>query len=281
MPRFVAALLLLCITPLAIAAPKADLWARWQAHDKTSKATIDSSAYNAFLKKYVVVHAKGPNGVRYSQVSPADRQKLESYIQRMEKIRIDHYNRDVQRAYWTNLYNAETLDLVLTHYPVKSIRDIDGGLFSHGPWDKKLLTVEGTKLSLNDIEHRILRPIWNDTLTHYGVNCASISCPSLLPGAYTGAHIDARLRANAHAYINSPEGVKIEHGKVIVSKIYDWYQADFGGNIAGVISHLRKYAAPALSARLDMLHRIDRYAYNWTLNSEKNVEKHAKQGQAQ
>ncbi|MDA3920252.1 MAG: DUF547 domain-containing protein [Salinisphaera sp.] len=276
MLRFFIALSLLCTTSLALAAPEAKLWPRWQAHDAQSTDAIDQTIYNQFLKKYVVVHQDGPNGVRYSDVSAAGRKKLESYIEAMEKLRISRYNRHVQRAYWMNLYNAETLDLVLDAYPVDSIKDVKGGFFNRGPWDKKVLTVDGVKLSLNDIEHRILRPIWPDGMTHYGVNCASVSCPSLRATAFTGANVDQALRDNATDYINSPEGVSISRdNQVTVSKIYDWYQADFGGDIAGVISHLRQFAAPALSARLDSLHRIDGYAYDWSLNSESNVEKKA------
>ncbi|HET7314888.1 DUF547 domain-containing protein [Salinisphaera sp.] len=268
-------LTLLLAPPAAHAAPDADLWARWQAHDADSTATIDHSAFDAFLHKYVVVHDHGPNGVRYGDVSAADRDRLAHYIAAMEKIDIDRYNRDVQRAYWINLYNAETIDLVLEDYPVDSIRDFGGGLFHHGPWDDQVLEVEGEELSLNDIEHRILRPIWPDGMTHYGVNCASISCPSLRDSAYTGANIDRALVDNAKDYVNSPEGVHFEDGRLIVSKIYDWYQSDFGGDALGVIQRLRRFAQPALSARLDAQRGdIDGYAYDWSLNSERNIERH-------
>lgn len=273
--RVVFALLLLmssCTT--AISAPSAEAWPRWQPHDQTSHETIDHSVFDDFLQTYVVTHPQGPNGVRYDAVSKADQHRLERYIEHMQKIDIAHYNRQVQRAYWINLYNAETLDLVLNAYPVDSIKQVDGGLFNHGPWDKKVLTVDGVKLSLNDIEHRILRPIWPDGMTHYGLNCASISCPSLLDQAYTGATVDQKLRDNAHAYINSAQGVSIsKQGKVTVSSIYDWYQTDFGGDKQGVIKHLRRFAKPALSAHLDSLDTIDDYHYNWTLNSEANVGK--------
>ena len=262
-----------CVTLPALAAPASEPWPRWQAHDAESNATIDYRAFDAFLGKYVVVHAHGPNGVRYGAVTSADRQRLDQFIRRLEKLRIDDYNRRVQRAYWINLYNAKTLDLVLRHYPVDSIKNIGGGFFSSGPWDETLLKVEGQELSLNDIEHRILRPIWPDGLTHYGVNCASISCPSLLKTAYTGANVAQKLRDNAHAYINSPQGVSIDGTHVVVSRIYAWYIADFGGDQAGVISQLRRYAAPQLSARLDMLHHINDYRYDWALNDEKQIDK--------
>ncbi len=263
--RFLAALLFLMST-CALAAPDADLWKRWTAHDENSTATIDHAPFGAFLEEYVVVRENAPNAVRYGAVSAADREQLQSYIERMEDVKIAQYHRDVQRAYWTNLYNAATLELVLEHYPVDSIRDIGGGLFSGGPWDEPVVTVDGAELTLNDIEHRILRPIWHDGLTHYGVNSASISCPDLLPIAYTDANIHDKLRANAHAYVNSPQGVAIEDDRLTVSKIYDWYQADFGGNVTGVISHLRQYATPDLSARLDVFDDIDAYVYDWGLN---------------
>lgn len=255
------------------AAPSADLWARWQAHDEDAKTTIDYRAFNRFLADYVVAHANGPNGVRYRDVSKQDRQALQAFIKRLEHVDIANYNRDVQRAYWINLYNAETLHLVLSAYPVDSIKQVHGGLFNRGPWNDKVLTVDGIKLSLNDIEHRILRPIWPDGMTHYGVNCASISCPSLLDKAYTGADVGSQLRANARSYINSPQGVSISaDGQVTVSSIYDWYQADFGGTETGVLRHLQHFARPELSARLEKAHTIDHYQYDWRLNSEPHVQ---------
>lgn len=256
----------------AQAAPSADLWPVWQAHDADASATIDHGRFDAFLQKYVVAHEHGPNGVRYDTVSAADRKSLTAYLQAMQAVAIDQYNRDVQRAYWINLYNAKTLDLVLENYPVDSIRDIGGGLFTSGPWDQTVLEVAGRKLSLNDIEHRILRPIWHDGMTHYGVNCASISCPSLRAHAYTAQNLYAALRKNARDYVNSPEGVDIEDGQVTASKLYDWYAADFGRSQRAIVSHLRQFADGALSARLDMLGRIDGYAYDWSLNDEQDLQ---------
>lgn len=252
----------------------ADLWARWKAHDGESTATIDNSAYDAFLKKYVVVHEDSPNGVRYDDVSDTDRDKLEHYIQQLEDIDIDHYNRHTQRAYWLNLYNAETIDLVLDHYPVDSIRDI-GGLFQHGPWQRKVLKVEDKKLTLNDIARRILRPIWPDSMTLYGLSCGAVSCPSLRQTAYTGSNVDQALRQNAEDYVNSPEGVRFDNSRLTISKIYAWYVDDFGGSTRSVLNHIRRFAAPSLSARLDAARGdIDDYAFDWSLNSETNVSQH-------
>jgi len=274
MRGFVMALIaLFLVSTAAMAAPAADLWPRWQAHDEDSTATIDHAAYDAFLRNYVVEHEHAPNGVRYDAVSDADHAKLKSYIQAMQKVDIGDYNRDVQRAYWINLYNALTLDLVLDAYPVDSIRDIGGGLFSSGPWKKKYLRVDGEKLSLNDIEHRILRPIWHDGLTHYGVNCASLSCPDLSAKAYTGDNVYTLLRENARDYVNSTDGLAFnEDDDLVVSKIYEWYGKDFGDSDRAIISHLRRFAGPMLSVRLDMRSSIEDYGYDWSLNDEAAID---------
>lgn len=263
--RMLATLAGLCLAGLAAAAPEAEPWPRWQAHDPTSEAVIDHGAWQAFLARYVVQdEALKLNRLRYRAVTDADRTALDAYIRRLGATEIATYNRDEQFAFWLNLYNAVTVALVLDAYPVKSIRDIGGGLFGRGPWDEEAVTVEGTTLTLNDIEHRILRPIWNDPLVHYGANCASVGCPNLL--AYTGADARQQLRDNARAYVNSPRGVRFADGRLIVSKLYEWYRADFGGSEAAVISHLRRFAAPALSARLDAADGIDEYVYEWGLN---------------
>ena len=160
------------------------------------------------------------------------------------------------------------MHLVATRYPVASIRDIDisPGLFSRGPWDKKLVTVEGEALSLNDIEHRILRPIWRDPRIHYAVNCASLGCPNLQRRAFTGANGDALLDRAAHDYVNSPRGVHFDGRRLIVSSLYVWYGEDFGGSDTAVIGHLRRYAAPALAATLAAATSIGDDSYDWALN---------------
>ena len=252
-------------------APSADLWKRWQAHDATSTAVIDHGIWDRLLKKLVVPGENGLTLFRYGAASQADRQDLSQYVAFLTALPISTYNRAEQKAYWINFYNALTVKLVLDHYPVQSIRDIDisPGFFSDGPWGKKLVTVEGEKISLNDIEHRILRPIWQDNRVHYAVNCASIGCPNLEAMAYGGPSLDARLDSAAKAYINSPRGVAITGGAITVSKIYDWFIADFGDDEKSVLAHLKKYAAPALRRQLSAIGKIDDVAYDWRLNNAK------------
>lgn len=265
--RFITMCGLLCLCINLFAAPKANLWPRWQIHNSQSQAIIDHSGFQYFLNRYVVTNASGINLVQYASVSPQDKQALNHYIDMLSHVNIDSYNQDEQLAYWVNLYNALTIKVILQHYPVKSILDISlSGFFTRGPWDAKLISVEHMPLSLNDIEHRIIRPIWHDPRTHYALNCASYSCPNLNKQVYTGATINVMLTTAAITYINSSRGAMTQGNRLTLSQIYEWYQSDFGNNSQAVIHHLMLYANPSLKKQLASFHTISGYQYNWRLN---------------
>ncbi|MDH3444225.1 MAG: DUF547 domain-containing protein [Deltaproteobacteria bacterium] len=252
------------------AAPKADLWPRWQKHDASREQNIDHGVWDTFLKKYVVApHSSGINRVRYGAVSAEDRVQLKSYIKGMQALPISAFNRAEQKAYWVNLYNAVTVDLIVSRYPVDSIRDINisPGLFSRGPWGAKLLTIEGEKVSLDDIEHRILRPIWKDNRVHYAVNCASLGCPNLQPVAYSGENTESLLEKGAREFINHPRGVAMENGGLKVSSIFIWFQEDFGASAEGLIVHWNMYAEGALAGELRSYSGRLNHDYDWRLNN--------------
>ena len=260
----------------ALFAPEADLWERWSAHAPSSTETIDHREWDTFLSRYLIAHGDGGNRVAYAKVSDADKRLLGDYLSSLSAVPISEYSRDEQRAYWINLYNALTVDVVLDHYPVDSIRDISisPGLFSVGPWGKKLVRVEGEEIGLDDIEHRILRPIWKDPRIHYAVNCASLGCPNLMPQAFTASNTEEFLEKGARDFINSAHGAGFDgEGRLYASSIYDWFQDDFGGDEEGVIAHLRKYASPALAARLAGISDVYGFDYDWTLNDAAPVKK--------
>ncbi|NIP46778.1 MAG: DUF547 domain-containing protein [Gammaproteobacteria bacterium] len=267
----IGALAVLVCVPRAEAlfVPKAELWERWTAHSPTSTASIDHGDWDVFLGRNLVTHRDGVNRIAYAKVSEDDRQRLRSYLGKLAAIRISDYSREEQRAFWINMYNALTVDVVLEHYPVETIRAIriSPGFFSIGPWGKKLISVEGEKLSLDDIEHRILRPIWKDPRIHYAVNCASLGCPKLMPRAFTAANTEALLEQGARDFINSYHGARFEaDGRLTASSIYDWFQEDFGGSEAGVIAHLRLYARPELESKLERISDVYDFDYDWSLN---------------
>jgi hypothetical protein len=267
--RAIVVIAILVNSDLVQAAPKAELWPRWQKHDPNSRQPIDHSLWDRFLKLNLVAsHASGINRVRYNGVSPEDQKSLKSYLQALQALTISNYNRNEQKAYWINLYNAFTVDLIISRFPVASIRDINisPGLLARGPWGAKLLTIEGEKLSLDDIEHRILRPIWRDNRIHYALNCASLGCPNLQPQAYSADNCEALLEKGAREFINHPRGVSLQKGKLQVSSIYVWFQEDFGHSAADLMEHWQEYAAPALAEALEKYQGGLAHDYDWRLN---------------
>lgn len=252
----------------AMFSPKADLWEKWQVHDPKSKLEIDHGAWQGLLTKLVVPYTDGINRVRYQHITKEDGAQLQSYLNHLRQLPISIYTRDEQRAYWVNLYNAATVFLVRQHYPVPSIRDIKigGNWLSSGPWDRKLLEIEGEQLSLNDIEHRILRPIWRDPRIHYALNCASLGCPNLSTSAFTAANTEKLLNNGAADFINHPRAVGITDKGLNLSKIYLWFEGDFADEGKGVLGHLVKYAKPELADKLEQTPDIDTHSYDWSLN---------------
>ena len=268
--RFVATLatLMLLLSPPLAAAPTAELWERWTAHDPASTSTIYHGAWTQFLRTYVTPSDDRVSRIDYGNVAAEDRRSLEAYVERLTETPISGFNRVEQRAFWINLYNALTVKVVLDQYPVESILDISisPGWFSFGPWDKKLITVEGEELSLNDIEHRILRPIWRDPRIHYAVNCASYGCPNLREVAFTPDNTEPLLEQAAREYVNHPRAAAFIGGKLIVSSIYHWFKEDFGDSDRGVIEHLKIYADSELAASLATTGRLGGHDYDWALN---------------
>lgn len=236
-----------------------------------SASTVDHSAWDRLLKTYVVPSADGLNRVAYARFKADGRAELKRYLSTLERVNPDVLDRPEQFAFWANLYNAKTIDIVLDKFPVKSIKDISlgGGLLAAvtgGPWKAKVVTVKGEALSLDDIEHGILRGIFHDPRVHYAVNCASIGCPNLMAEAFTGAKLETQLDAGARAYVNHQRGLKVDAGRVTASSIFSWFQADFGGTAQGVLDHARKYAAPALMRKLEGITTIAEFDYDWRLN---------------
>ena len=258
-----AILLLSATTALAAAKPKlVDPY--WEASG--TGGPVDHTAWDAFLAAYTAPGDDGVRRVDYAAAGSDGRAELQGYLGHLQSIDPTTLPRDEQFAYWANLYNAATVEVILEEYPVESIRKIGGSLFSPGPWGEPVLEVAGRELSLDNIEHGILRPIWGDPRVHYAVNCASIGCPNLATEALRGEGLDAALDALARDYVNHPRGAEVRNGRLHVSSIYDWFEIDFGGNDAGVIAHLRQYAEPELTTALEGITRVSGDSYDWNLN---------------
>ena len=231
------------------------------------QAGFDHSAFDALLKAHVSPDAQAYNRVDYKGVK-ANLAVLKAYVASLQAVDPVSLSRNEAHAYWINLYNAKTLEVVAEAYPVSSIKKINLGgsfLFGSGPWKAKLMTVNGRELSLDDVEHEIVRALFRDGMSHYGLNCASFSCPNIATRAFTGANVDALLRQNAVDYVNHPRGVAVSNGRITASKIYSWYAADFGGK-RKLKEHWASLASPDKAAQI-MAASIAGYEYDWSINA--------------
>lgn len=248
-----------------------DLAGRFGRAADGAGVTVDHAAFAGLLRTYATSGPDGVVRVDYGAFKARGQAALRTYIAQLEAVDVGALNSREQFAFWANLYNAKTLDIVLDHYPVASIKDISlgGGVvaaLTGGPWKAKVVTIKGVALSLDDIEHGIMRPVFKDPRVHYAVNCASIGCPNLPLAPFTGALLEEQLDAAARAFVNHPRGVSVEGQDVIVSSIYHWYKVDFRGTDAGLLAHLRRFAEPPLLAKLKSASQVSDHRYDWSLN---------------
>ncbi len=252
-------------------APAKDLWTRWEVSDPLSTEAIDHHLWDQFLKHHVQKSHQGIHVIDYVHMPEKDHNLINEYLWHLSQVPISNYNRREQLAFWINLYNALVMKIVLEHYPVDTINDINisPGFFSDGPWAANLIKIENISLSLHDIEHRIIRPIYNDPRTIYALNKAAVGSPNLEPQAFTGTNVDTVLNQCAKEYINSLRGMQLIDHQLVTSSLFKWYIDDFGGTEEDVINHLKEYAAPALRKQLQSINTIHRTFFNWHLNSVK------------
>ena len=270
--RTVAALLGAALFAAACGAPEPEEIAGWDASDETSVERIDHGVWQDLLDAYVAPDATGVNLVDYEGLaaSAEDGAKLAGYLEYLEGLDPRDYNRAEQMAYWINFYNALTVRVVLDAYPVDTIRDIHEGVVPYtGPWDDAHARVAGEDLTLNHMEHGILRPIWRDERIHYAVNCAAYGCPHLLDKAFTAENTEELLDTGARDYVNNPRGVDVvDEDFIVISSIYDWYAEDFGNTEESVKEHLIEYGEDDLAAFLAGFEGFIEYDYDWSLNGQ-------------
>jgi hypothetical protein len=245
-------------------APKPRASPRWAAAGGADAP--DPVPWDAFLARYRQLGADGIARVDYAAVTLEDRSVLAAWLAELQSADPSTMHPHAALSFWLNLYNAATVQLVLSNWPLRSIRDIKPGLFAFGPWSEKILTIDGIALSLNAIEHQILRPLWRDPLIHYGLNCASLGCPNLPEAAFRAETVAEDLTVAAQQFVSHPRALSQRGTKLIMSSLYAWYKPDFDAE-GGVLEHLRRYASPAQRQLLGPNARIAGDDYDWRVNA--------------
>lgn len=212
---------------------------------------FDYKSYNQFLGKYV----SDKGNVNYEKIAK-NKSELDAIIKQFEKKPIsDKWTKNDELAFWINAYNVYTLKIVIDNYPIKSIKEIDN------VWDKKFIPSGKNKISLADIEHKILRKM-NEPRIHFAINCASFSCPNLLNEAYLPQTLDKQLETVTKSFINDKTKNKITKSEINISEIFNWFGGDFKTKKTSVIDFLNIYS----TIKIDKKAKIKYLDYNWILN---------------
>lgn len=186
--------------------------------------------------------------------------KLKSWTDFVAKTGVNkNWSNNKKKAFWINVYNAYTLQLIVDNYPIESITKISkNGLTA---WKIPFAIVGNKAYTLDAIEHEILRKKFNDPRIHVGVNCASISCPKLANFAFTEKNLDKALDKLMNDFINDAHRNKLNTNRVQVSQIFNWFQLDFTKK-GSLIDYLNRFS----KVRIDSNASIDYLTYNWNLN---------------
>ena len=241
------------------------------------------SGFDVLLKKHVSYNPLGTaTSVNYKGFAvdrPALKSVLEQYAS-VSKAEYDAMKRDEKLAYLINVYNANTIELILTKYPdLKSIKDI-GGVFGK-PWTVKFVQLFGQSQHLDHVEHELIRApgVFDEPRVHFLVNCASIGCPALRPEAITAQKLDAQLEDGTRRFLRDKTRNRFnaQSGKLEVSKIFDWFKVDWTRGTKGITSRevfFAKYAdlladdAPGQALVKEGKAGIGHLDYDWSLNGK-------------
>lgn len=259
----------------------------------TTPASFDHSAFDRLLSGYV--DARGL--VDYERLKQNKDVALRPYLEQLAATDPESLSKDEQLAFWLNAYNALTLKLIADNYPAKSIRRVtpfqvpgltvmipQSGFFgssvlpANDPFLVDVGVVGGKVRTLSEIEHEIIRPQfvgtegYDEPRIHAALVCAAMSCPKLRGEAYTGAGLDAQLRDQMNTFLHdrAKNAIPAEGDDVIrVSKIFKWFQGDFGGSPQAVQQLIAPYFEGATARRLaDGKFTVEYETYDWTLNDQ-------------
>ncbi|MBG8552446.1 DUF547 domain-containing protein [Hymenobacter guriensis] len=226
-------------------------------------APIDHMAFDRLLKKHV-----NARGLVDYQGFKADEKAFNQYLAQLSKnAPAASWSKPEQMAYWINAYNAYTIRLILDHYPLQSIKDIGSKIqipLVSTPWAARFFSIGGEKMSLDHIEHSILRKQYDDPRIHFALVCASISCPRLRNEAYTATQLSQQLDDQGRNFLNDPAKNNVGRAAAQLSRYFDWYKADWEKNGQSVAKWVNRYSKTRMNADAKVTYQD----YNWNLNKQ-------------
>lgn len=232
-------------------------------------SSIDHGPWDALLRTYVDDH--GRVNYRDWKQSSADVQALDQYLKQLSYSNGEG-SKEEKLAFWINAYNALTIKGILREYPTSSIRNHTAKVFGYNIWKNLKLVVGARQVSLDEMEHQILRKMGEPRI-HFAIVCASIGCPRLLNEAYRAETLDQQLTVNATAFFSDETKFRYDPSQQVfyVSPILDWFGDDFGGSDAAKLKRMSAWIARPEIARIATTGRgtVDYMEYDWGLNAQK------------
>ncbi|MBD3392955.1 MAG: DUF547 domain-containing protein [Chitinivibrionales bacterium] len=206
--------------------------------------------YSEILSEYVC-----DAGVDYAAlVQDAALDPVQKEFTSLTRQMYETLGREDRIAFFANLYNFYTLKLIAGHYPVKSIKEIDK------PWAREIVPLFGDSVSLDHVEHQIMRKQFDKPRIHFALNCASLGCPALRDEPYVGNRLDAQLESAAKAFLTDTARNRIEGNTLVLSKILKWYGGDFKKKYGGYEEYVKKVLGITGKVKVRFLD------YDWDLN---------------
>jgi hypothetical protein len=238
-------------------------------NEKEKKIVMeDTTEFNQILtKRFISIHELwnellgkhvSDDGIVNYKSFKTEHKKLLDYIYVLnlgyKYDNLKSLNKEEKLSYWINAYNALTIDLILRHYPLNSIKDINN------PWDQRLWKFGEKWLNLNNIEHEILRKM-NEPRIHFAIVCASVSCPKLQNEEFEASKLETQLTQTTKAFLADSKRNNITENDLELSKIFQWFVKDFKQN-GSLIDFLNKYSDVKISSKAKITYKN----YNWNLN---------------
>ena len=230
---------------------------------------VDHASWDKLLAKYV--DANGRVDYRGWKANPGDVRMLDDYLDHLSSARRQiAATREARLAFWINAYNAVTVRGILREYPTTSIRNHTAKFWGYNIWEDLQLYVGGAPVSLEQMEHEVLRKM-SEPRIHFAIVCASVGCPRLLNNAYRADQLESQLQANANDFFARPQNFQYDAaaGTFRMSAILDWFAEDFGDSQQAVLRRIAPWL-PALASEAAKRNsvRVSYLDYDWKLNEQ-------------
>lgn len=188
-----------------------------------------------------------------------DGQQLKALLEDIAQTKTDQLSENELKAFYINSYNLFVIKNILQYYPISSPLD-EAGFF-----DSNTFIMAGKKITLNELENKIIRPTYKDARFHFVLVCGALGCPPIISQAYTAGNVEELLNRQTTAALNNADFTRVKKGSLELSEILKWYRDDFGKSDADIIAYINQFRKTKIAKDS----KLSYYTYNWKTNEKK------------